>query len=110
MKTATKSRKAKTTLIDADTKIGAYDMHIARMLVDHAELGRLLISQGFGGMDKLCGGAYRWRHGIALSVPADATLASLDKEDAECGPLSETHPMIDWDGVVIDKIAQALRK
>lgn len=110
MSTATKPSKAKTTLIDADTKPGAYDMPIARLLVDHAELCRLLILQGFGGMDQLCGGAYRWRHGIALSVPADATLASLDEEEAEYGTLSDTHPIIDWDGVVIDKIAQAIRK
>jgi hypothetical protein len=106
MKTATKSRTAKTCLVEKSSCKGAYDMYQDRILIDHASLGRILISEGFGG-NGVEGETYRFKHGMALRVPADATIASLDKEEEAYGPLSYVYEILDWDGAVIQAIAES---
>jgi hypothetical protein len=97
----------KTTMIERDSKRGAYDLICERMILDHASLGRILISEGFGGMDSLAGGAYRYRHGMALRVPSTASLEGLDREQASVGPLHEIYEVLDWDGAVLQCIADS---
>lgn len=76
------TKQAAATLVEADDYSGAYDMRCTYALIDTAKHGRLLIVEGFGGMDSLSGGAYRWRHGEAYRVAADATLEGLREADS----------------------------
>lgn len=67
--------KATVTLIERDDGPGLYGINCTAAIVEHSALGRLYISQMFGGIDTLAGGTYRWGLGCQI-LPAD-TLASL---------------------------------
>lgn len=101
------------TLVESDTINGQYDMPLTIAIVDTQD-GRLLVSQAFGGMDTMAGGAVRWRNGIAVKLQPTDTLASLragewnehtSLMDAVLGGHDNSRPVLDWSGRHIADIA-----
>lgn len=82
-------------LIDSGSQVGIYDMTFKDAIVDDSRFGRLYISQRFGGMDTIDGGAYRW--GMVMKVDANATLAEARTID----PRSPESEILDWDGAAV---------
>lgn len=113
MATATKPR-----VIESETLNGQYDMGCCQAIIDHPSRGRLLLREGFGGMDELSGGAYRWRHGWVIRLLSDDTLASLRQDhpdylgdsilDVAMRFDDPLRPVLGWDGVVIDRLAKSV--
>ncbi|MFA6927122.1 MAG: hypothetical protein WCQ69_09010, partial [Bacteroidales bacterium] len=66
----------KTTLIEKETVQGAYDFDTTAMILDTDTMGRILITDGWGG-DDVNGYQYRWVHGLAIQLKADDTFATL---------------------------------
>lgn len=57
----------------------AYDLDgIEAIIVKDGE--KIFICDGFGGVDDLCGGAVRWRHGMAIRLKSDDTFSTLDAD------------------------------
>lgn len=108
---------AKPTVVEQDTRSGQYDMPQTFALIDHPMRERLLLVQGFGGMDSPSGGAYRWRHGLVARVRPDDTLAGLRAEpwaegvstlDALLHGESGTgRELLDWPGYAVETFATA---
>lgn len=82
-------------------------------IIDHEKHGRLLIEDGFGGMDSLEGGAVRWKHGDVYRLHADDTLAKL-RETEWCGASllnavrhleDPSRPSLEWWGHAIEALA-----
>ena len=67
----------KAKIIEKDRDRGLYDFWVDEMILDHPDLGRIYISQGYGGQDDLRGGCYRWEHGCVIQLMPDDTLESL---------------------------------
>lgn len=67
----------RSMLVEADTVRGQYDLPCEIRIIDHARYGRLLLVEGFGGMDTVQGGTYRWEHGAAYRLLPTDTLAAL---------------------------------
>lgn len=72
--------------------------------------------QGFGGMNDLIGGAYRWQHGLACKLCAGDTLDALrDGAWNEWTGLlaaimhgaDDRRPLLDWTGNMINEIAHS---
>ena len=106
-----------TTLIQADTNDGIYDLPCTEMIVQLTDGRRIYLSEGFGGMSSLEGGQYRWRHGVAIAIQVTDTLESLhtDTKEYNChsyermmAGYDETRPILDWDGNVIDRVARSV--
>lgn len=108
-----------TTLIEQGTNNGAYDMLCTEIIIDHPKHGRLLLVEGFGGVDSLAGGAYRWQHGIVAQLQPGDTLASLHGDgwndycnlyQAVVQGYDDSRPILDWTGAMIKSCAEkALR-
>lgn len=104
----------KAKIVEKRTVTGQYDIDFDQMIVDHPEHGRLFLSEGFGGLDSLEGGAYRWKHGLAIALKKDDTFDSL-----ECGEWNEifalyeavmqgyddSRPILPWSGYAIKALA-----
>lgn len=56
---------------------GQYDMPCTDALIER-DGQRIYITEGFGGLDSIGGGAYRFAHGLAVAVHPTDTLDSLD--------------------------------
>jgi hypothetical protein len=109
---------ATISVVESDTSTGLYDMLQGRMVVDHPTHGRLLLVEGFGGMDSLQGGQYRWMHGYAVRLQPGDTLASLDLKEwnewtslytAVMAGYDKTRPVLEWSGHMIASVARAAR-
>lgn len=87
-------------------------------IIDHPVHGRLLLCDGFGGVDSLDGGCVRWRHGSACRLLPDDTLASLDEErhNDEYSALhalvkgygSRGRQMLEWSGDDVARLAESV--
>lgn len=85
-------------------------------IVDHDTLGRILITDGYGGESTVHGGAVRWRHGIACRVHAHDTIDALMRDNYDdCTSLQralsgydDTRPVIDISGDHLAQIAKSL--
>lgn len=93
-----------------------YEMQGVQAIIDHPTHGRLLIEDGFGGMDTLEGGAVRWEHGGVIKLKANDTLSSMENEswNDHCDLLSvvlmgrdDERPVMEWDGFVIRSVAES---
>lgn len=71
----------KPEVVETGTFAGRYDLPGRHALVDDPRHGRLYITEAYGGEGTLDGGAYRWRHGLAIKVPAGTTLEEARKLD-----------------------------
>ncbi len=102
-------------LIEQKTNEGVYGLPHTVAIVEHPEQGRVLIAEGFGGMDDPSGGAYRWRHGIACRLRATDTLETLDQPWNESATVLEAalsghdpdRPVLDWSADEIVEVARA---
>jgi predicted DNA-binding protein len=103
------------TIIEDMSGAGEYGMSQAAAIIQHPTLGRVYISEGYGGEESLNGGTYRWRHGIAVQLRPDDTSATLDAPwnehasvlDAMLRGMDHGRPVIDWTGAVIEKVARS---
>lgn len=104
-----------TTIIEQETREGQYGMGTSAMVVEHPEHGRLLLVDGFGGLDTPKGGAYRWEHGAAYRLQPGDTLGSLHAAawnegtslyDAVVRGHDRTRPALEWPGHVLAAIAK----
>ena len=104
MKTATMN-----ALIETDSRRGAYDMTQTRAIIQHHSLGRILILQGFGGMDSLEGGSYRWKYGMCYKNSEIDTIESVFAESTESGftEVDGLHSE-EFSGKIINKIAESV--
>jgi hypothetical protein len=73
---------SKTTVIEHRRATGQYDMQYTEAIVEHPTLGRLYVTEAYGGEQSLAGGCYRWRHGAAYRLQPSDTLQSLDQRPA----------------------------
>lgn len=105
--------KTKIEVIEHEKVERDYGMMGNIAIVDHPNHGRLLIEDGFGGMDSLEGGSVRWRHGDVYRLHADDTLATL-RETEWCGTsllnavrhLEDTsRPSLEWWGHAVESLA-----
>jgi len=100
--------KAQNELIEEFSRRGAYDMLQTLAIVDHHTHGRVLISQGFGGMDSLEGGTYRWKHGYVVKVSSTDTIEHLLAYGDAGFQNVDLLDRIDWPGHVISKVAESV--
>ncbi len=93
----------KIKLIEAINVKRNYDFDGTEAIIDHPDLGRLLIVDAYGGEGSLHGGAVRWRHGMALMQRDTDTFDSLKNEswngdttlyDAVLGAHDETRSLL----------------
>ena len=107
--------KTTSKLIEISQRHGAYDLGCSAAIIDSRKHGRLLLHQGFGGMDSLAGGSYRWRHGIVARLQPADTLASLAEEnwndhmsrlDAILEACDPTRPVLNFRGAAIAALAR----
>ena len=103
-------------VIETETVDRDYGMHGTNAIIDHPRHGRLLLRDGFGGMDDLRGGAVRWEHGIAVQLQPTDTLASLragnDYEHATAFErvvkgYDDSRPVLDWTGDMVAQVAKS---
>lgn len=101
------------TIIEQEAREGQYGMTYSTMVVEHQEHGRLLLVEGFGGMDSVQGGAYRWEHGVACRLQSGDTLESLHAEawnegtsryEAVVAGRDDSRPVLEWSGHAIRAI------
>lgn len=107
---------ASVTLIESQEVERDYGMRGCIAIVQHHKHGRILLSDGFGGMGTLAGGAVRWRHGFAAKLKDGDTIDSLfdtDWNDAMClmsavrAGIDPDRPMLEWEGHHIKQAAEA---
>lgn len=105
MKTATK----KSVVIEVERNHGAYEMIRERAIIDHHKHGRILIIEGWCGMDDIRGGAYRYSGGAVYQLKPDDTFASLAAEQEQTGNdhLAGIRQLLDWTGAMIDRVAKS---
>lgn len=103
--------------LEQDTQQGLYDMPFNVQVVQHPRHGRLLLTQGWGGMDSPKGGAYRWEHGAAYQLQAEDTLESLRSEEwndytslyeAVLRGYDDSRPVLEWDGNMVAALATSV--
>jgi hypothetical protein len=109
--------QSKIRVIESETLRGAYDFPCTLAIIEHPKYGRLLIREGFGGMDTLAGGQYRWRHGVACDVKDEDTIESLNDGEwnehttliaAVLAGYDPERPIAAWaSGHILDKMARA---
>jgi hypothetical protein len=94
----------------------AYGLNGNEIIIDHATAGRLLLTDGFGGIDTLDGGAVRWKHGLVVQLKPDDTFSVIDSQLADCSYLhdwvidgyGESRPILNWSGYAIENLAKSL--
>lgn len=91
-----------------------YGFNGTQAIIDHPEHGRLMITDGFGGIDSLDGGAVRWRHGMVMQLHPGDTFDSLrdapwndymDLFDAVIKGCDDSRPVLNWYGKTIGHLA-----
>jgi len=108
-----------TELIERNTMYGVYGILCDEIIIDRPKQGRLHLSESFGGMDDLCGGSYRWRHGTVVSLLPGDTLESLRAGkwnefctlyDAVTDGYDPDRPILNWPGYMIARVAELALK
>jgi hypothetical protein len=110
--------QARYAVIELESVERDYGMAGTIAIVESPEHGRLLIEDGFGGIDSLQGGSVRWKHGMAVKLQPGDTLESLRQIDpsfqyetsyyeAMKNCLDPSRPILPWEGYVIENVAKA---
>ena len=115
MKTETNAQST-PTLIDTIETLADYDMMAMRAIINHPTHGRILITQGFCGIDEPRGGAIRWSGGDCVSLKDDDTFSALYAAwndattimDAVLHGHDDARPHLDWDGRCIEAVAESV--
>ena len=102
--------------LEEKAEIGAYGGLCYSVIIE-TESGRILIHQGFGGIDTLHGGAYRWRHGVAVRLRPHDTFQSLSGDwnaatshlDAILAGYDPKRPVLEWSGRKIENVVKKTR-
>ena len=96
-------------LIQNDKLRGAYEFWQTRAIIQHHSLGRILIVQGFCGMDALEGGSYRWKSGKCYKISDTDTIESVFAVSTETG-FRDVHGLQseEFSGKIINKIAESV--
>ena len=108
-------------LIEQKTYKGVYDLSRDEIIVELSHGRRVYITDGYGGERSIAGGAYRWRHGLAIQILPTDTLESLHNEDFAPGCYvtqyylmihgeDKYRPILDWTGVQVDNVAVSATK
>ena len=98
----------KPTVIETRDVERDYGFRGTNAIIDHPKHGRLLVCDGFGGMDTLRGGAVRWEHGIVVLLRADDTFATIDPTwDYVRHGYDDDRPIQMWGGQAIASLAKA---
>ena len=109
--------KKKAVVVESRDVERAYGFTGTEAIIDHPKHGRILIADGFGGMDSIEGGCVRWRHGTVIQLHPDDDFDALDAlewNESYSGIeivysyLDKTRPGLDWAGYMIDKLATSL--
>lgn len=102
-------------VIESEQYEAEYEMKATRAIIEHPKHGRILLAQGFGGLDDICGGAIRWRHGIAVQLQPGDTLHSLRSCEwndttslylAVVQGYDASRPILEWSGKKITSQAR----
>ena len=105
----------KSKLIEKKIVDGQYGMYQEILIIDTDSHGRLLVQNGYGGENSMSGGAYRWRHGLAVKLHPEDTLEILNETEwnestslysAVIHGYDNTRPILDWPGYIISKVAE----
>lgn len=102
-------------LIEKIVLEGPYEMAVTQAIVEHTAHGRILITQGFGGMDSLEGGCVRWKHGLTVRLLPHDTFDTLDAPYNEWASVKEAalsgydadRPVLPMEAGEIQRIAEA---
>lgn len=99
-------------VIESEVVERDYGMRGIQAIVEDSRLGRILIEDGFGGLDTPTGGAVRWCHGSARKCGPNDTLASLRQWhlDEHTGPYRRLDQLslLPWTGEQIERLANRL--
>lgn len=106
----------KITLIERRDVKRNYGFAGTEAVIDHPTHGRMLLCDGFGGIDSISGGTVRWAHGMAIKLHDGDTFETLDGAQwtndvtlmqATQHGYDDTRPVLDWDGLAIARAAAA---
>lgn len=100
--------KTRNTVIETDRRRGAYDMIQTRAIIHHHTLGRILLTEGFGGTDSREGGAYRFKHGLCYKITETDTIESLFECDADGYTDVDGLYAEEFSGKTVNKIAESV--
>jgi hypothetical protein len=103
------------TIIADMSGAGEYGIPYAAAIVQHPTLGRVYISEEYGGEDGISGGTYRWRHGIAVQLRPDDTAETLNAPWSEHASVLEAmlrgmdpaRLVLNWSGAAIERVARS---
>lgn len=112
----TKQQENKMKIIDSREIERDYGFIGNEVIIDHPEYGRILVLDGFGGIDTPSGGAVRWRHGSVYHLKADDTFSNLDVEDSNYNSLltliknccDQERPYLDLEGYHIETLMKSI--
>jgi hypothetical protein len=98
-------------------EVGAYGGLCYSVIIEIGDSEKILIRQGFGGVDTPHGGAYRWRHGVAVALRPDDTFQSLSGDWNEALPhisailsgYDPERPVLEWSGRKLSMIIRRLK-
>lgn len=68
----------KVKVIEREEVTREFGLRGTNAIIEHPELGRLLICDAYGGEKTMAGGAVRWRHGAAYQLKDTDTIESLE--------------------------------
>jgi len=109
--------KMETKIVEKETLERAYGFQGVQAIIDHDKHGRLLVLDGFGGMDTLQGGAVRFRHGMVIRLKNTDTLSNLKNQNwnnhesllsAVLQGCDDDRPVLDWSGSMVSKLAESI--
>ena len=104
-------------IIEKRDVVRDYDFAGIEAIIDHPKHGRLLIQDGFGGIDSMQGGAVRWSHGLVHKLLDTDTFETLGEvvndhgstvQDCMTHGTDTTRPQLLWDGFCIAGLAKSL--
>jgi hypothetical protein len=105
----------KPTIVEQEQHDGPYGFEVTTAIIEHPKDGRLLLRQGYGGVDTPVGGAVRWQHGIAVQLLPNDTLAILHADaivgttvmQMACTANDPQRPVLTWPGYIVRSVARS---
>lgn len=102
------------TVIEQRDVTRDYDLIGSETIIDHPKHGRLLVTDGFGGIDSPCGGAVRFDHGLVVSLKKEDTFNDLncpwndymDTHKAVINGFDSGRPVLNWNGSAITSLSK----
>lgn len=104
-------------LIEKENTEREYGFDGINAIIESEKHGKLLIIDGFGGIDDLEGGSVRFKHGMVVKLKDNDTLSSLNKTvgcyyptlmNDVCRGKNSGRPVMDWDSWTIENTARSV--